>query len=350
MNQLAKKSYWQKPEGKVGAGLLAAAPFLAGIAGLFFWAQIVTWVVALLANTLLALGMIAVLIVLFFLATDPNIQAAVEYLFKRGTYTLTNAIYLIDPIGVLRVAAGKMWKSIKEMTGVKEQLSEHMKLLVRTIRQNMADASKATQAAEKLDKYGRYVESRQAERLTNSNVDYQEALRQLQGVDTCLDLCIKIKTALAQDAENEADNQEKVRNHLLKSHRILKAAAKTLKDHQEAVDMFNQGLEILVNERTTLMAEVDSFSQLITDAVGKIDVSAGIVGPNGEQVTEWEQNAHVLEKKVDLLLLGPGKPNPLATAIDATPRREPVAARTNTSKGKSPGSTTYNDLFGDDKK
>lgn len=343
MTQLAKKTYWNKPEGKVGAGLLTAGAVGAGLAGIFLWSQIVTWVIALLANTLIAIGLGLALILTFFLVTDPNIRAAVEFLFKRGTYNLTNAIYTIDPIGVLRVAVINMRKKVAEMTTLKEQLAQHIALMARTIRQNAAESMKASQAAENSDKYARFVEKRQAERLANSNIDYKAALQQLQGIDACLDIYIKVTTALAQDSENEADNQEKDRNNLLKSHRILKQAAKTLKDHEAAMDMFNQGLEILVNERTNLLAEVDSFAQLITDAVGKIDVSAGIVGPDGNTVNEWEANAHILEKKVDLLLLGPGKPNPLLTAIDATPKREPVGARKNRA-----GSKSYNDLFSGD--
>lgn len=341
MTQLAKKTYWQKPEGKTGLALLIGV----GIAGLLLWSQIVTWVVALLANTLLAMGLLAVITLLVVLAMDPNMRAAVEFLFKRGTYNLTNAIYKIDPIGVLRVAVINMWKKVKEMMGLKDQLSQQIKLTIRTMRQNEADSQKAAQAAESSDKYNRFVEQRQAERLAASNVDYQDVLKQLQGIDACLDIYIKVTTALARDSENEANNQEKDRTMLLKSHRILKQAAKTLKDHEEAMDLFNQGLEILVTERTNLLAEVDNFAQLITDAVGKIDVNAGIVGPDGKTVNEWEQNAHILEKRVDLLLLGPGQPNPLTNAIDATPRRESVAAR---KRGSTPGSTTYNDLFGGD--
>jgi len=347
VNQIVKKSYWEKPEGKLGAGLLTVGTVGAGIAGLLFWSQIVTWVIALLANTLIAAGLGIAVITLFFLATNPNIQAAIEFLFKRGTYNLTNAIYTIDPIGVLRVAVMNMRKKVKEMTALKQDLAQHVKLLARTIRQNEAESQKAAQSLERLDKYDRFVEKRQAERLANSNVDYRAALKQLQGIDACLDIYIKVTTALAQDSENEANNQEKDRNNLLKSHRILKAAAKTLKDHEAAMDMFNQGLEILVAERTNLLAEVDNFAQIITDAVGKIDVDAGIVGPDGNTVNEWEQNAHVLEKKVDLLLLGPGQPNPLNTAIDATPKNLAYANRTTK---RVTGRSTYTDLFGDDDK
>ena len=341
---MVQKSFWKKPEGKVGAIML---PLMLGGMGLAAWVYLLPFILSLLANTLAAVVMAAVLVFLFFTAINPNVHAAVEFLFKRGMYKMTDAIYRIDPIGVLRVAIINMNNKVREMAELKEQLSGHIKLLRRTIFNNATESKKAATAAEGANKYDRFVESRQAERLANSNVDYKAALSQLEGIDKCLDTYIKVTMALAKDSKNEADIRERDRNNLLKSHRILKAAAKTLKGHEAAMDQFNHGVQIIVEERLQIVSEVDNFAQLITDTVGKIDINAGIIGTDSDSVHEWERNADVLEKKVDLLLLGPGQPNPLRGALDATPR--PVAYA-NAPKAGQRGRKTYSDMFGDDDK
>lgn len=343
MDQI-QKSFWKRPEGKVGAAVL---PLMLIGGGLAVWVYLLPFLVSLLANTFLALGMIAVLIFLFFVAINPNVHAAVEFLFKRGMYKMTDALYKIDPVGVLRVATANMFNRVRDMKELKQQLAGHIQLLARTIQSNLAASQKSASIAEQesTNKYDKFVEKRQADRLANSNVDYRASLAQLQGIDQCLDTYIKVTTALAKDSTNEADNLEKDRNNLLKSHRILKSAAKTLKGHEEAMQMFNQGAQIIATERVQLLSEVDNFAQLITDTVGAIDINAGIIGTNDASVNEWSNNAAVLERKVDLLLLGSGSPNVLATVVSNTPSK--AAARVT---GPGTNRKSYSDMFGDDNK
>lgn len=329
-----QKSFWRRPEGKTGMLML---PILVGALGLGLWVYALPFIVWALANTILALGMIAVLVFLFFVAINPNVHAAVEFLFKRSMYHLTDAIYKIDPIGVLRVAVLNMEQRVRDMTELKEQLQKHIRLLVATMRNNEAESNRSAARAgnESTNKYDKFVESRQADRLKNSNVDYQSALNQLKGIDSCLDTYIKVTTALAKDSTNEANTRERDRNNLLRSHRILKQAAKTLKGHEEAMNMFNHGVQIIVDERLTLLSEVDSFAQLITDTVGSIDINAGIIGTDSDSVNGWERSAAVLERKVDLLLLGPGTPDVLTNVTKAS----------NKSGVTVPATKSYSDLF-----
>ena len=315
-----QKSFWKRPEGKVGALVL---PLLLGGVGLTIWVVILPFVLSVIANTLIVIPMIALLVALFFMAINPNVHAAVEFLFKRGMYNMTNAIYKIDPIGVLRVAVANMRQRVLDMGELKQQLQKHIRLLVQTMRNNEMESQRSTQRAgsDGTNKYDKFVEERQAARLQNSNLDYKAALTQLQGIDRCLDTYIKVTTALATDSDNEANVRERDRNNLLRSHKILRQAARTLQGHEEAMLMFNQGVQIIVDERLTLLSEVDSFAQLITDTVGGIDIQAGIVGTDSAAVNSWERNASVLEKKVDLLLLGPGNPKELsAVAGDSKPK------------------------------
>ena len=323
MDQLdIQRSFWKRPEGKVGAVVLPLALVILGGAT---WIWLLPFMVSILANTLLTLGMGALLVFLIMAAFDKNVQAAAQFLFKRGMYQLTDSLYRIDPVGVLRVAITNMKQRIEDMTELKQQLKQHIQFLGRLIQSNAiaSQRSAATAQREGTNKYDKFVEGRQADRLAGSNMDYKAALEQLQGVDKCLTTYIDVTTALAKDSTNEADNLEEKRNNLLKSHRILKAAAKTLKGHEEAMNMFNHGAQIIANERVQLLSEVDNFAQLITDTVGSIDIQAGIIGTDDAKVNEWTNSAAVLERKVDILLLGPGSSaKPLE--LPASNSREPV--------------------------
>jgi hypothetical protein len=326
MSDGIQKSFWQKPEGKVGT---LALPLVLGAGGLVAWAYVVPFVVSMLANTalamLLGLGIVSVSMFLW------GNRAALWYLYKRASYVGTNLIYTIDPIGVLRVSAANTLERAKGMAEIRKQLREQISITNTTIAANERERKANATAAQSSAKWESFVKGRQAGRLQDSNVTLKEFLSKIQGMDKVLELYINITNALGKDMELEANEQEKNRKILLRGHKLLGAAAKQLRGQEEALEQFNRGVEYLVNERREKLGEIENFADVITEAVKNMDMEKGIF--DADAMNQFE----VWEKKADTLLLSAGKENELQQAIAATPQL--------TTANASVSRTTYTDLF-----
>lgn len=334
MTTQIQKTYWQRPEGKVGKTVLAATAIGAGVVG---WFYLVPLIITLLANTLIAGALAVALVTSFIVVTNKDFQSLVSFLFKRGIYKATDTFYRIDPIGVLRVSISNLAERVKRMADIREQLGLQIQVNRRTIQANEVERRKNAEGAQSAaDKYDYYLKSRQAGRMEESNTTRKDMLTKMEHMYKVLELYSNVTNTLVIDLTAEADTREKDRRDMLRSLSVFKAAAKELKGHEQAIEMFNRGVAILVEEQQSVFSEIANFEEMITEAVTKIDMESGIFDKNAiDQFDVWE-------KKADSLLLGPGKRNILSQALDATPK----------SYANSPQSkrSTYADLFGDDKK
>lgn len=312
MNQIVNKSFWEKPEGKTGGLVLIA---LAATLLLVGWYFILPFLITLLANTLLAGVLAAVLITILFVVTNKHFQMVVSHIFKRSMFKLTDAIIVIDPIGVLRVRVANMWERVSKMTEVKQNLSKQIRLMKSSIASNEAERRRSAAGAENAkSKYDYYLQTRQRDRLERSNMTTQQWLGKLETMDKLIGKYIELTTVFAKDTDAEADVQERDRKQLLANYTVYKAAQKAMAGQEDELDMFNRALEFLVQEREQKFAEVDTFVDLIDGVVSGMDMETGVIDTDAmSQFEEWE-------RKADSLLLGPGEQNRFAQALDATPR------------------------------
>lgn len=327
MTTQIQKTYWQRTEGKVGKTVLTA---LTVGGGLVAWFYVVPLVITLLANTLIAGALAVALVTSLFILTNKDFQSLVSFLFKRGIYKATDAVYRIDPIGVLRVSIANLAERVLRMGDIREQLGLQIQVNRKTIQANEIERRKNAEGAQNTsDKYEFYLKSRQAGRMEESNLSRKDMLTKMEHMYKVLELYSNVTNTLVKDLTAEANIRERDRKDMLKSLSVFKAAAKELKGHEQAIEMFNRGVAILVEEQQSVFSEIENFEAMITEAVTKIDMESGIFDKNAiDQFDVWE-------KKADSLLLGPGRMNVLSQALDASPK-----AYANT-----PDRSSYADLF-----
>ena len=161
---------WQKPE-KVAAWLFVAA--LAG-AGVYYWGQILPFLIDIVFNTVkLGIGL-GVLFVLFLLVTNKRIQAGLWYLGQRIFRTAASLFVNTDPIGIMEdyirnteKEARNMEEEVGHIEGANElvkrkqeanraQMQEYLALAASAQRQGEKDSadSYASRAAQ-LEDYNR---------------------------------------------------------------------------------------------------------------------------------------------------------------------------------------------------
>jgi hypothetical protein len=94
-----KRSFWSRPEGILGLVVLAG---LAGT-GLFYFNEIVKFLIEVATNTLHLAFLLGALGVLVFLVTSRDIRTGLFFLFKTLMRKLTGVVIQLDPIAILKI-------------------------------------------------------------------------------------------------------------------------------------------------------------------------------------------------------------------------------------------------------
>lgn len=126
MNELKKKSFWAKPEGTAGMIFLA----LAGLVGLWAASLLMPIIVALLANTLMAVVMGGALLGIIAVIMNPNFRKFGRFLFEKAMRALANLFTNVYPLDVLQSLLAE-WK--RKLVRVKEGLASVRAELARII-------------------------------------------------------------------------------------------------------------------------------------------------------------------------------------------------------------------------
>lgn len=334
MDNIVKKTFWEKPEGKTGALILTATAAGAALVG---WFYLLPFLITLLANTILAGVLAAVIVTLFFVVMNKHFQMVVSHIFKRSMFKLTDAIIVIDPIGVLRIRVATMWERVKKMDEVKHTLTQQIRITRSNIQRNEVERQKSAAGAQSTkSKSEFFLQSRQAGRLERSNVSAREWLTKLETMDKLIAKYIELTTVFAKDSDAEADVQERDRKQLLANYNVYKAAQRAMAGQEDELEMFNRTLEYLVADNEKKFAEVEGFVDMIDSVVSSLDMESGIF--DQDAINSFE----TWERKADSLLLGPGDQQRFLHAIDATPREAvPVTEA---------GRRSYADFFADTSK
>jgi hypothetical protein len=113
------KTFWQRPEGKVGLGVTLLAALLAAW-GLYL---ALPALLAFVSNVLELAALCSLLGILFYLVADGRVRAFVGYLYKSFFRLLTGFFIEIDPIGILRSHIDELGQKLGDMRGQLGNLS-----------------------------------------------------------------------------------------------------------------------------------------------------------------------------------------------------------------------------------
>ncbi len=209
------KSFWSRPEGKTGMIFIV----LAAAAAVYGWAQIVPFIVSMLADTLhmvyLAAMLAAVLFVIF--------SSRTHLLFRLLMRWITGLIIDIDPIGILKDHLSQMRKRRDVMSQQISNVSGQIQYLKNIIDKNSAMANEnmrlaahakkiATSTADQNEQLRMALQMKakanQAGRLQKSNLSYQQLLNKLQNIYDLLSKWAVHIDFYIEDTDNEVKQAE----------------------------------------------------------------------------------------------------------------------------------------------
>ena len=304
------RSFWQRPEGKTGALVLALllAVFVFGVANLW---PIISGIISTgfgLAVIIMALG------VVLYLALDPKMRNLIWYFYKKSMRWLTGLFVKIDPISILKayisdlkVNVKKMHRQIAQLRGQMHQLQEIIYNNNKNIQANIEQASEARQR----DKRNVMIlKSRKAGRLRESNMRLEDMYNRMEILYRVLRRMYENSEILLEDLKDQVYLKEQERKAILASHTAMRSAMDVVKGDGDKREMFDRALEAVADDVSQKVGEMEEFMLMSEDFMNSIDIQNGIFEDKGLKLLEkWEQ-------ETDSLLLGDEKINVLLSASD----------------------------------
>jgi hypothetical protein len=337
------KSFWSRPEGKTGMIFIV----LAAAAAVYGWAQIVPFIVSMLADTLHMVYLAAILGAILFVV----FSSRTHLMFRLLMRAITGMIINIDPIGILKDHLSQMRKRRDVMSQQISNVSGQIQYLKDIINKNLALANEnmrlaahakkiATSTADQNEQLRMALQMKakanQAGRLQKSNLSYQQLLNKLQNIYDLLSKWAVHIDFYIEDTDNEVRQAEIEYKTINTAYRAYRTALAVIKGTGDEKELYNQTMEKLAEEAGRKLGEMEDFQRLAQNFMDTIDLE------NGAVETEALEKLDAYEQK--LLTSGATETPFLLPGATAAPVPVPVK-KTGDAPSPAKSASDYGDMF-----
>jgi hypothetical protein len=295
------KSFWERPEGKSGMIALAAL----AIGGVYGFSLLLPWLIALLQNTIYAVGLAIAVVAVLGTVTNKTFLALVGNSFRLTMRWLTGQLIELDPIGILQNNLDKMTEQSRELdkgvegcAGAKKELETQIATNDEIIRHNksLIDQADKTMVAERDPLRHQSVALRkEAFKLEiGRRIHSSENLSRILAQATRMYTMLTRWQALAQfniiNTTAEVQNAKQERNSILKSYRSMRWAERIIKGDPEQLKIQNAALEYLAEDNANKLGAMEDFSRYSEKFLTDMDIEQGASAADAEKMlAEYEQ-------------------------------------------------------------
>jgi hypothetical protein len=274
------KSFWKRPEGPFGMVVLVALIVGAGV-GLYV---ILPFLIALLANTLYAVALAAVLFAILWLAFNPTFRAAVRNLFQYSVRWFASWVVETDPIGILRNNLDDMKKEKADLDQTLQRFAGSCERLQRSIAAKNDEINSLGHKAAKAEQMAAAAaDPMEKERLMLERQTFLEkagmlmqGVKQLQALEdqtskmlTTFQHWSQIADSKIQRTENKVGFLAEQRKMILDAKATLGVGQRLLRGNPEQLKMVDMALDYLEEDTSRTLGEIREFSRytdkLLTD-------------------------------------------------------------------------------------
>jgi hypothetical protein len=306
---------WQQPEKIAGWVFLAGV----GAAGVYFWGQLVPYLVEIVFDTVkLGIGL-GVLFGLWLLVTSPRIKAGLWYAGQRIFRTAAGIFVNTDPIGIMEdyirstsQEARKMEEEVGHIEGAHELVKRKLEANNQQMREYLALADSATRQRE-TDMAASYA-SRAAQLQ-----DYNQRLTPMATTTANVSLVMRqiLKAALRQ-----IDNS-KFKVNLLKDEYALvkrtssgmRAAMNILRGDPDKKYFFDLATDRVAQDMAQQLGQIKQAMRYSQEFVKEMDIQNGVMSEKGQRLLEKYQKGE-FNALLDEQPLAPTTPAQLRTATN----------------------------------
>jgi phage shock protein A len=283
MDEKKVKSFFDRPEGKLGLFTIVA-----GVFGFFYLGDmLLPLIIRVLQNTIYTGLLIAFIAFMGYIVTNKSIQNLISNVFKLSMRWLTGLVITIDPIGILKNYLDIMKEKINnietQITKLNEQkmnLSNEIKRGKKSVDAN-AELALAAKKQGKEDQYTLY--SRKAQRAISSVNNLEVTFEKMELIYKVLDKMKRNVTLLYEDTKDEVKTKEMEYKSIKAAHSAMSSASKLISGDSDR-DMFEQSLEFIAEDMGNKMGEIDRIMDTSEDFMNSVDLQNGV----------WDQKASAL--------------------------------------------------------
>lgn len=305
---ISQKSFWQRPEGKTGA-ILGIGLLIGGAVLLY---NILPTLIVLAQNTLYLAGILLVLGALIYMVLDPKMRNLVWYMYKSVMRWITGLFVQIDPIGILKSYIDSLKDNLSKMdqqiSKLRGQMHKLQEVILNNKKQIESNLNMASQAREHNKESMMILKSRQAGRLTDSNVKLEDLYKKMEILYRVLTKMYENSEIMMEDIKDQVAVKEQEREAIHASHSAMKSAMSIISGDKDQRAMFDQALEAIADDVSAKVGEMERFMEVSSNFMDSVDLQNGIFEEEGLKMLEkWETEGFSL-------LLGSEKEKIISTA------------------------------------
>lgn len=320
LQQTQGKSFWQRPEGKLGAVVLAAMIVL-GFALLYVG---LPYILKVLSDLTLTLMYGVPLAIFAIIVTDKKnwimIKAAYQIVMKK----ITGVIVELDPIAIiegyletLRASLDKMDEQLDLLKGQETQLNTKILTNRAEITKSLERASKAKQSLENMDKNSQQyldyksvavLDSNKAARYKSSNEKLEEVLSKIVNLRKILEKMYASARFVLSDMTDEVKIKKEESAAISKGYSAFKSAMKVFEGNPDEKALFDQSMEFMANDLGNKVGEIERFMENSGTILTSMDIDNEAFAEKGlKLIDEW------MNKGDDIFITSPKNETPKLT-------------------------------------
>lgn len=327
------KSFWQRPEGILGAIILFG--FLIG--GGYLLVNNIAAITAFMGNILGLSVVILALGVLLYMAFDPKMRNLLSYIYQSAMRKLTSIFITIDPIGILKNYVNDMEKNLGNLDNQISNLMGQSRKITTLYQNNQEEIEKnlsiARKAKEMGDEKNMLLTSRKAARLQEVNEKYNVLLKKMDILKRLLKKMYDNSEILLEDTKDQVKVKEEERKVIRSSHSAMKSAMSILRGDKDKRMMFDQAVEYIADDIAAKVGEMERMMELSSSFMESIDLENAQFEEKGLEMLEN------FEKKSTLLMLESPKTKNEEFSLDE------ILNKKVTSDSATGSKSGYDDLF-----
>lgn len=292
------KTFWQKPEGKLGIVVLCAC---AAGAAVFIMPYALAFTIDLVHLAILGGG----LFVAGAIVLNPTFRAIVSNVFQSTMRGLTNQVIQTNPIGILENTLDKMRKNSQRLAkavgscngakvGIKAQIDNNAdKINHATSLKAQAEkqlASAKDPIAQQRFSLTRTMQLQEIGRRMHSNDKLKQIYDQTDKMYNLLVRWQQLGDFNIENTQAQIDNAKEERKAILAAYAGMGFAQKLIKGDPEQLKMLNASLEYLADDNANKLGEMEDFARYSEKYLTNMDLEQGASADDAEKMlAQFEQ-------------------------------------------------------------
>lgn len=285
-----RRSFWSRPEGVLGLVVLAG---LVGT-GLFYFNEVVKFLIEVAANTLHLAFLLGGLALLVFLATSRDIRTGLFFLFKTLMRKITGLVIQLDPIAILKIYVEDLKQKRQKMQGQIDTLAGQLVKLNKKINENndeikqkFAEANKATSLADRPGmKEAAQLATIEGAGLQQMNEKLLPLQRNIKMVLAFMEKVNKSADYIIKETEIKVRLKEVEYKLVKESSSALRTAVSIFKGDPDKKFYFDESMEYIQDDMSQKLGEMKRAMDMSMDFINSVDVQNGILSDKGEAMLQ----------------------------------------------------------------